>query len=85
MNTDDIRLQVKKAVSLVSGITIDRISDDARFVEDLGLDSLSIIESLVVVEREFRLNPQGEDMEVQIKSIEEAVRLVQVQLLRKAG
>ena len=85
MNTNDIRLRVKEAVSLVSGITIDRISDDARFVEDLGLDSLSVIESLVVVEREFRLSPQREDVEVQIESIEEAVRLVQVQLSRKAG
>jgi acyl carrier protein len=85
MNTEHIRLRVKEAVSLVSGITIDRISDDARFVEDLGLDSLSVIESLVVVEREFRLSPQGEDIEVQVRSVEEAVRLVQVQLSRKAG
>ncbi len=85
MNTDHIRLRVKEAVSLVSGITIDKIADDARFAEDLGLDSLSVIESLVVVEREFRLQPKGEDVEVQIKSIDEAVRLVQVQLSRKAG
>src|SRR4051812_21290114 len=85
MHVDHIRLRVKEAVSLISGIAIDRISDDARLVEDLGLDSLSIIESLVVVEREFRLDPQGEDVDIQIRSIEEAVRLVEVQLRRKAG
>ena len=85
MNTDLIRLRIKEAVSRIAGISVEKIPDDARFVEDLGLDSLSIIESLVVVEHEFRLQPQQEDMETRVKSIEDAVRLVQGQLIRKAG
>ena len=85
MSADDIRLRIKEAVSRIAGIAADRISDDARFVEDLGLDSLSIIESLVVVEHEFRLQPQQEDMEAKVRSIEDAVQLVQGQLMRKAG
>jgi hypothetical protein len=39
MNDEHIRYHIRKAVSMVSGITIDRISDDARFDEDLGMDS----------------------------------------------
>jgi acyl carrier protein len=85
MNTDLIRLRIKEAVSRIAGISVEKIPDDARFVEDLGLDSLSIIESLVVVEHEFRLQPQQEDMETRVKSIEDAVQLVQSQLIRKAG
>ena len=50
MSADEIRYRIKEAVSRIAGISVDRISDDARFIEDLGLDSLSIIESLVVVE-----------------------------------
>ena len=85
MSADEIRYRIKEAVSRIAGISVDRISDDARFIEDLGLDSLSIIESLVVVEHEFRLQPQQEDMETRVKCIEDAVQLVQSQLIRKAG
>jgi acyl carrier protein len=85
MSADEIRLRIKEAVSRIAGIEVERISDDARFDEDLGLDSLSIIESLVVVEHELRLQPQDEDMEVKVRSIEDAVQLVQSQLMRKAG
>jgi acyl carrier protein len=85
MRADEIRLRIKEAVSRIAGISIEEITDDARFVEDLGLDSLSIIESLVVVEQEFRLQPLAEDMETKVASIEDAVQLVQGQLVRKAG
>jgi acyl carrier protein len=80
-----MRLRVKEAVSRIARIAIDRIADDARFVEDLGLDSLSIIESLLVVENEFRLQAAVEDVESRVRSIDDAVRLVQAQLSRKAG
>ena len=53
MSADEVRLRIEEAVSLIAGIAVDRISDDARFIEDLGLDSLSIIVSLVVGQ-EFR-------------------------------
>jgi acyl carrier protein len=85
MSEHDIRIRIKEAVSRIAGIDIARIADDARFVEDLGLDSLSVIESLVVVEHELRLQPRDEDMEVKVRSIEDAVHLVQSQLMRKAG
>jgi len=46
-----IQIRIKEAVSRISGIAIDPIQDHHRFVEDLGLDSLAIIESLVDVGR----------------------------------
>jgi acyl carrier protein len=85
MSADEIRVRIKRAVSQIAGIAVDCIPDDARFIEDLGLDSLSVIESLVVVEHELRLQPQDEDMEFKVHSIEDAVQLVQSQLMRKAG
>ena len=48
MSADENRLRIEEAVSLIAGIAVARIPDDARFIEDLGLDSLSIIASLVV-------------------------------------
>jgi acyl carrier protein len=85
MSSDEIRLRIKEAISEIAGIAIERIRDDARFIEDLGLDSLAIIESLVVVEHDLRLQPSDGDLEVKVHCIEDAVQLVQVQLRRKAG
>jgi acyl carrier protein len=85
MSTNQIRLRIKEAVSRISGIPVENIPDDARFVEDLGLDSLAIIESLVHVEHEFRIQPDQEDFETRVQCIEDAVQLVQSELLRKAG
>jgi acyl carrier protein len=85
MSTDEIRLLIKQAVSQVAGIAVDGIADDARFVEDLGLDSLSVIESLVIVEHELRIHAEQEDVEAQVRSIEDAVQLVHLELSRKAG
>jgi acyl carrier protein len=85
MSNDQIRVRIKEAVSRIAGIAIELIPDDARFIEDLGLDSLAIIESLVDVEHEFRLQPEQDDLEVKVRSIEDAVQLVQSQLMRKAG
>jgi Beta-ketoacyl synthase, N-terminal domain len=53
MSADEVRLRIEEPVSLIASIAVDRISDDARSIEDLGLDSLSIIASLVVGQ-EFR-------------------------------
>jgi hypothetical protein len=53
MNVIEIQLRIERAVSPIAKIAVDRISDDARFIEDLGLDTPSIIES-VVVGHEFR-------------------------------
>jgi acyl carrier protein len=85
MSSDEIRLRIKEAISEIAGIAIERIPDDARFIEDLGLDSLAIIESLVVVEHDLRLQPSDGDSEVKVHCVEDAVQLVQVQLRRKAG
>jgi|SwirhisoilCB2_FD_contig_31_23063818_length_392_multi_4_in_0_out_0_1 acyl carrier protein len=85
MSTDELRLRIKEAVSRIAGIAVDLIPDDARLVEDLGLDSLAIIESLVYVEHEFRIQPEQEDLEAKVRSIDDAVQLLQTQLMRKAG
>jgi acyl carrier protein len=85
MNTNEIRVLIKQAISRVTGIAVEGIADDARFVEDLGLDSLSVIESLVLVEHELRITAQQEDGEAEVRSIEDAVQLVRLELTRKAG
>jgi len=40
MNTEEIRLKVKEIIADVADLDADDIGDEARFVEDLDLDSI---------------------------------------------
>jgi acyl carrier protein len=79
MFTDEIRNRVKKTIAKVSGIDAQQIGDDDSF-DTLELDSLSRIEILVELEREFKLNMSDEDQDAnlvaEIQTVEHAVQLV---------
>ena len=50
---DQIMENVRIIVSEVAGVPLDEITPGKRFVEDLGVDSLSMIEVLVQAQRDF--------------------------------
>jgi acyl carrier protein len=79
MSTDEIRARVKRTIAKVSGLKAEQIDDDDSF-DALELDSLSRIEVLVELEREFKLNvPEDEEDENlvgEIRTVEHAVQLV---------
>ena len=57
--------EIKKKVDafLVDELEIDesKIEDDARLKEDLGIDSLEVVDVIVLVEREFGFKMRPED------------------------
>jgi acyl carrier protein len=80
VGADEIRSNIKQAVAKVCKIDPLTIGDRAAFREDLGLDSLSILETIVEVQCRFKI-PEVEDSELaQIRTVEEAVRFVQQRL-----
>ena len=76
MNEDQIRERVKAAVANVCGVSAANISDNAHFVNDLGLDSLSVIEAAVELDREFRISGSSSDTEKLFESVDDAVRYI---------
>lgn len=78
MTIDEIRATVKRTVVSVLGASIDArsIQDSASYKEDLGLDSLSILEIAVEVERVFEIEVPEEELE-HVITIDDTVRLVQ--------
>ena len=83
MSESIVRKRLKEAISRISGIPIDQVQDDSRFIEDLGLDPLAIIESIVDVEHEFGLQPLTEDLQTMVQSVDDAVQLFERQLMRR--
>ena len=87
MTIAEIRPRVKQIIAKISGLKLELITDDAAF-DALELDSLSRIEVLVELEREFKLDiPEEEEDENlinEIQTVEDAARLVEKNLAAAA-
>lgn len=75
MNADEIRAKVKEVVTNITNIDPEDIADDASYVEDLGLDSLSLMEIGVDVDYAFKLGVPEERMQG-LRTVQETVDLV---------
>ncbi len=59
-----------------AGIAPDKITPTSSFTEDLGADSLDIVEMVMELEEEFGVKIPDEDAE-KIKTVGEAIRYIQ--------
>ena len=72
MNTID---KVKKIIADQLCISTDDISDQANIIEDLGADSLDIVELLMSFEDEFHVSIPDEKLE-ELKTIPQIVKVI---------
>jgi len=74
LDVAEIRQKVKQIIANVTNIAVEEIADDASFVDDLDLDSLSLLEIGVDVDYEFKLGVPEEEL-AQLRTVEEAVQM----------
>lgn len=55
--------KVKKIVVEQLGVSEDQVTEDAKFIEDLGADSLDQVELVMALEEEFGSDIPDEDAE----------------------
>jgi acyl carrier protein len=75
MESSTIAATVKDIVGKVTGISPDTITDSATFVDDLGLDSLAILEIVVEVENTFKIRADEEELQ-SIRSIGDGIAFI---------
>ena len=75
MNVDEIRDKIKEIVANVTSLDPREIADDASFVDDLQLDSLSLLEIGVDVDYEFKLDVPEERLQ-ELRTVQDSVDLV---------
>jgi acyl carrier protein len=63
----------------VTAIPAEKICDSASYVDDLGLDSLSILEIAVDVETHFKFQASDEELSA-IRTVADTVELVRKRL-----
>ncbi|BDP42876.1 acyl carrier protein [Deinococcus aetherius] len=63
---------VKEVIVEKLGVDADKVTPEARFVEDLGADSLETVELIMGLEDRFGISISDEDAE-QIRTVQAAV------------
>ena len=79
MSAQEIADRVKKIVMEQLKAKEDAVKPEARFVEDLGADSLDTVELVMALEEEFGLEISDEDAQ-QIHTLGEVVQYVEQKL-----
>jgi acyl carrier protein len=72
----DVADKVKKIIVDQLGVEEDEVTPDASFIEDLGADSLDIVELIMALEEEFGIEIPDEDAE-KIATVKDAVAYIQ--------
>lgn len=75
MEAAEIRDKIKQIIANVTNIDPVKIGDRDSFIEDLNLDSLSLLEIGVDVDYNFKLNLPEERMR-ELRTVEDTLRLV---------
>lgn len=63
MNSEEIFDKVKEIIIEQLGVTESSITTEASFIDDLGADSLDIVELIMALEEEFDLEIPDSDAE----------------------
>jgi len=71
----DIEGQVKKVISEQLGIEVEEVRTEAKFVEDLGADSLDIVEMIMTLEDIFEIEISDENAE-KIQTVQNAIDFI---------
>jgi len=71
--------KVQKILVEQLGVSPEDVTEDASFVEDLGADSLDVVELVMALEEEFDLKISDEDAE-KIATVRDAVEYIANQL-----
>ena len=70
-----IEQRVKEIIVEQLGVNADQVTPDAKFIEDLGADSLDTVELVMALEEEFSVEIPDEDAE-KITTVQQAIEYI---------
>jgi acyl carrier protein len=75
MTTANVEQKVKNIIADQLGVGEEEIKPTSSFIEDLGADSLDIVELVMAMEEEFEVEIPDEEAE-NIKTVQDAVNYI---------
>jgi len=71
-----VEARVKEIVCEQLGVSDDEVTPEASFIEDLGADSLDIVELVMALEEEYEMEIADEDAE-KIKTVQDVITYIE--------
>ncbi|MDP2497636.1 MAG: acyl carrier protein [Candidatus Palauibacterales bacterium] len=68
----DMDDRVREIIANELGVEMEKVTEDANFVEDLGADSLDTVELVMAFEEEFEIEIPDEDAE-EMQTVSDAI------------
>ena len=78
VETNNVELKVKEVIAEKLGVALDKIKNEASFVDDLGADSLDTVELVMALEEAFNCEIPDEEAE-KITTVQKAIDYVKSQ------
>lgn len=75
MTPDQIEARIKEIICQQLEVSAEQLKPEASFVDDLKADSLAVVELVLALEQEFKIEIPDEDTE-QIKTVKNALDYV---------
>ena len=72
----DVESKVREIISEQLGVAATEVTPEASFIEDLGADSLDIVELVMALEEEYGMEISDEDAE-KIRTVKNVVDYIQ--------
>lgn len=76
MASDNIQDKIKDIIVEQLGVKAEQVVPEAKFIEDLGADSLDTVELVMAFEEEFEIEVPDEDAE-KLMSVGEVLKYVE--------
>ncbi|MGH7864612.1 MAG: acyl carrier protein [Candidatus Binataceae bacterium] len=76
MANDLIATKIREKIAEQLGVSADEVTPDSSFIEDLGADSLDIVEMVMALEEEFGIEISDEDAE-KIRTVKDVVAFIE--------
>ena len=84
MADKSIEEKVKDIIVEQLGVNPEQVTPQASFIEDLGADSLDIVELVMAFEEEFSVEVPGEDAE-KLQTVGDVIKYIQERAKPKEG
>jgi len=75
-STEEITERVKAIIVEQLGVGVEEVTPEASFIEDLGADSLDIVELIMALEEEYDIEIPDEDAE-KIQTVKDVIAYIE--------